>query len=314
MDQLLTNNVWHEVSKHLKQHDRKSAAIAYATTDLHLRFSKGDVLICDASDAAIKSGETSADLLKKLRSKGVELYSCPGLHAKVLVSEGLAVVGSANLSLSSANQLIETAILSRRFQVRSQVRAFIQKLAAISTPIDLAFVTRVKKLPVAARFKGKSASKRVTFDQSSNKTWIVSTVPLSEKVQDREAKYEETGEEVASTRLSDPESGISWIRWQGKSRFRIEAKEGDSVIELERNKLRNRCRVIQPRPIVFRQDEDKWTRFYLEDPVEAIELPWHQFGRKLRKADIRTIHTNTTRELAPRETAWMEWLWNQRET
>jgi hypothetical protein len=76
MDQLLTNNVWHETSKLLRRGDRKLAAIAYATSDMHLSFAEGDVLVCDASDAAIKSGETSADLLKLYSQRAPSPVAC----------------------------------------------------------------------------------------------------------------------------------------------------------------------------------------------------------------------------------------------
>jgi len=56
MDQLLTENVWRKASKFVKRRDRKFAAIAYVTNDLHLWFGRGDVLVCDAPDAAIKNG------------------------------------------------------------------------------------------------------------------------------------------------------------------------------------------------------------------------------------------------------------------
>lgn len=313
MDQLLTNNVWCEANKLLKRRDRKLAAIAYATTDMHLSFAKGDLLICDASDAAIKSGQTSANLLKTLFTAGVELYSCPGLHAKTLVSSDIAVIGSSNLSLSSADRLIEASLVTRRFQARAQVRAFIQKLIDLATRVDAEFIARVSKLPVISRPSGRSSSRR-TVESPTNRTWIVATTPLSDKIHEREAKFEETGEQAARERMSDSEGSVYWIRWQGKSRFRTEAKEGDSVIELERNKQRTRCRVIQPRPIIFRQPHDKWTRFYIEDPPERTDFPWRAFQAELRKADIRGVSMNTTRELKPREVALMEFIWSDDDT
>ena len=114
--------------------------------------------------------------------------------------------------------------------------------------------------------------------------------------------------------MSDPKGSVYSIRWQGKSRFRAEAKEGDSVIELERNKQRTRCRVIQPRPIIFCQQHDKWTRFYIEDPPEWTYFPWHSFQVELQKAGIRGISMNTTRELKLREVALMEFIWSNDET
>lgn len=308
MDQLLTDNVWREASNLLKTGDRKLAAIAYVTSNLHLSFATGDVLVCDASDTAIKSGETSADLLKTLFAKSVQLHSCPGLHAKTLVSSELAIVGSSNLSLSSANHLIEASLLTRRFQVRSQVRAFIQKLIAVSTPIDGDFITRALGLPVTSRPRTPTRAKRMV-ERPANRTWIVSTVPLGETIHEREGEFEEAGEQNAKERMTNPEGAVSWIRWAGRSRFRAEAKEGDSIIELECNKQRTRCRAIQPRPIILRQDSDKWTRFYLEDPPEWTYFPWRTFEIELRRVGLQSIKKNATRELQSREVGLMELIW-----
>jgi hypothetical protein len=279
------------------------------TSDTHLSFHEDDILVCDASDNAIKCGETSAKTLKRFFEAGARLFCCPGLHAKSLVAGDIAVVGSSNLSASSATNLIEASLITRRFQARSQVRAFIQKLIPISTPIDSAFLARALALPVTVRPRGGSARPR-PIEPPTNKTWFVSTTPLSEKIQEREAEFEEAGEDAARERMSDPEAGLSWIRWVGKGKFRTTAKEGDSVIELERNKQKTRCKAVQPRPILLRQDHDKWTRFYVEDPPESIYFPWGQFTTELEQSGIEGVKMNTTRELTPKEVSLMEIIWN----
>jgi phosphatidylserine/phosphatidylglycerophosphate/cardiolipin synthase-like enzyme len=188
MDQLLTDNVWKQVASLLKAKQKKVAAIAYVTTDAHLAFHKGDTLVCDASDNAIKCGETSAQTLKRLFETGVRLFSCPGLHAKSLVSDDLAIIGSSNLSVSSATSLIEASLVTRRFQARSQVRAFIHKLLPISSPIDSDFLVRALDLPVSVRPRG-GAVRAWRIEPPTNKTWVVSTTPLSEQIKEREAEF-----------------------------------------------------------------------------------------------------------------------------
>lgn len=66
---------------------------AYVTQDL-VGFSKGDTLVVDASRHAISSGETAAKLLRTLKMKGVHIYHCAGLHAKVLLLDDVAVISS----------------------------------------------------------------------------------------------------------------------------------------------------------------------------------------------------------------------------
>ena len=138
---------------------------------------------------------------------------------------------------------------------------------------------------------------------------MVSTTPLSEHIHEREAELAEAGVHTARERMTHPENSVSWIRWVGKSRFRSTAKEGDSIIELERNKQKTRCRVIQPRPILLRQDHGTWTRFYLDDPPEYTYFSWRQFIAEIKDSGVKRITMNTTRELTPREIAIMELLW-----
>jgi len=306
MDELLTGDVWREASRRLSKPAKKFAAIAYVTRATALRFTRGDVVVCDASDVAIKCGETSATVLRKLSRAGVSVYSCPGLHAKALVCGDVAVVGSANLSLSSANNLIEASILSRRFQVRSQVRAFIGQLVESSQRVDGPFLRRVSKLPVSIRWYPTAHRKKMRI--VGHRTWVVSTVLLA-KLRSQEKDLVAAGEKEAQNKLTNTKSDVSWIRWMGKSGFRALAKEGDSLIELSRNKRKTRCSVYQPRTILMRQDAPTWTRFYLEDPPECLDFPWRTFQRQLRKVGIHGVRVGSTRELKPREVALMETLW-----
>src|SRR5260221_14300136 len=97
MKALLSDDLWRKLSAQSAGHQRIRAAIAYVTAQ-HLDFRKGDLLICDASDDAIKGGLTSASLLRSFVGKGAEVYSYDGLHSKVAVIDEQALIGSANLS------------------------------------------------------------------------------------------------------------------------------------------------------------------------------------------------------------------------
>ena len=103
-------SVWPIIKEQIKK-TRKSqqifAAIAYvgldATKIMPLR--RGDVLVCNASDAAIKQGSTSAIALEKLLRRGVKIFNEPNLHGKVVVFPMKAFVGSANVSRRSEDVL-----------------------------------------------------------------------------------------------------------------------------------------------------------------------------------------------------------------
>src|SRR5687768_9182913 len=111
MLRLLSDDLWSEIEARSRRRGNKLAAIAYVSSDSVIRFGDGDTLVVDASDAASRTGQTTARLLRSAYSRGAEVVNLPGLHAKLLVVGGIAVVGSANLSANS-RRLFEAGVLS----------------------------------------------------------------------------------------------------------------------------------------------------------------------------------------------------------
>src|SRR5258705_872536 len=111
VQRVLSNDLWSEVRKQARASNTRKGAIAYVTRDL-VGFRKGDVLVVDASALAIRNGQTDASLLRKLHNKGVQLYDCADLHAKILLLDDVAIIGSGNMSSSSENRMVEAALIS----------------------------------------------------------------------------------------------------------------------------------------------------------------------------------------------------------
>lgn len=113
MVKFVGSHPWAAIEKDLRKPTRKPVivVIAYVATNapemLHLR--KGDALVCEASDPTIANGATNADALRRIRQRGVTVFSVQGLHAKVIASPEFAWVGSANASKSSES-LIEASV------------------------------------------------------------------------------------------------------------------------------------------------------------------------------------------------------------
>ncbi|MEW6208968.1 MAG: hypothetical protein AB1631_11420, partial [Acidobacteriota bacterium] len=305
MDRVITNNVWRQAAQFIGKQEKKIAAIAYVSKGTPLLFGKGDILICDASDQAIKSGETDAKILEDFLRRGATLYCCPNLHAKLLVSGDWAIIGSASLSASSQNVLVEASLITTRPQIRSQVRAFIHGLQRISIPIDEQFISHICSLPVSKRSGPVPVRRKKDSAELGNRYWIVST-RLLHSFPEYEEEFIERGEQEARNML-DEDSDIAWIRWIGKSKFRELAKPGDTLIEIMRHKVKRE--VFKPRPILVRQDHEKWARFYLEERSDSKGMSWTEFERRLRKAGLESVKKNSTRELSLREIALMESVW-----
>jgi hypothetical protein len=82
----------------------------------------------DASEHAVKSGQTSPAELLKLHRKGVKVYSVENLHAKVFVFGRTAFVGSANVSQRSENVLVEAVLRTTEPGAVRQARGMVSEL------------------------------------------------------------------------------------------------------------------------------------------------------------------------------------------
>jgi hypothetical protein len=294
--------VWSQVKRLIRGQAGKIAAIAYVSKGAPLSFGEGDTLVCDATDQAIKAGQTDAQTLKGFFRDGAKLFSCQDLHAKVMVSGDITVVGSANLSSSAETTLVEALLVTKRPRLRSQALALINNIRTNSVTIDEKFIDHICSLPVARRPRPGAIRRRLKLEDPGKRLWVVSVSRVG-VLGEEEKRLVDEGERDARDVVGDPEAEIDWVRFTGKSRFRQQALRGDSVIEIFRHK-RNTV-VTGPRGIVVKQDQDAWTRFYLAG--EAASISWTKFERELNRLDLKgKVRKGSVRELAAREAALME--------
>ncbi len=156
--EFLSDGVWARISADADASTNRSAAVAYVTSASVVPFRGGDTLVVDASDQAVITGQTSAELLQDLYSRGVHLYSLKSLHAKVYAFDGVVVVGSCNMSESSRTRLREAAIRTDDHYAVRAVRNFLQELQQGADPIDQTFISRIRNLPVDSREPAEETS------------------------------------------------------------------------------------------------------------------------------------------------------------
>ena len=104
MKKFVTDNPWGAIKEDLKgKRPPVTAIVSFigANGDTLLPLKSGDSLVCKADESTIKLGLTNPETLTRFLKKGVRIYSIQGLHAKVIVGEDFAWVGSANASDSS---------------------------------------------------------------------------------------------------------------------------------------------------------------------------------------------------------------------
>jgi hypothetical protein len=304
MDKILTNNSWSTISSQIPKHSPKFAAIAYVSKNSPLEFGDGDVLICNASAAAISNGNTDARTLLTFKKNGARIFSCENLHAKVVVCGKFAIVGSSNLSKSSEEDLLEATLITDRRQIRAQVLSLIYNLIRVSNEQDVGSISKLTELPVVKHFRQAHSMKVVATDFGTS-YWVISTVPM--EVTNAEIPFVEEGERKAIELTESKDSDVGWIRWVGKSAFRRDAKPGDVIVEI--SKEGRTTSVIEPRPILYRQDHDNWTRFYVELREDLQEMSWRNFERNLKKIGIQNIVKNSTKKLSTRDSALVDTIW-----
>jgi hypothetical protein len=115
----------------------------------------------------------------------------------------------------------------------------------------------------------------------------------------RHEAFAQVGVQEAEKHLQNDSYEVRPIRWSGKCRFRSEAKPGDLVVEIltQKRGKRKYIRVYPPAPILHRQDEARWTRFYIEVPVERSDYLWRDIKADFASLGVLNVSPDSTREL-----------------
>ncbi len=301
MLRLISPSLWTEIRRACAKAKRRRASLAYVTKDL-VNFRKGDLLVVDASKAAIKAGETSAALLLKLHHRGVVLHSRPALHAKVIVADGVAVIGSANMSTSSEKTLVEAAILTDTPQAVSQAASFVEQLAACSQRLDLKTLRKLAKIKVVKRMAwSKGGGPKKPKISLGKNTWLVG-VHEEDNTPDDELKFADHMTEEVAKSLKVAPGEVSWIRWTGKSSFALKSRPGDVIIQIwrQQKKEKHPTLVLKAVPVLRRERRGKTTFVFTPEPTgKCPEMAWPKFKTLMARLGYKKISMNTERVLRP---------------
>jgi hypothetical protein len=300
------------LKKLAKTAHKKSAAVAYVTDDEAVVFEEGDVLITDASDEAIKAGQTTAAVLKAMWKRNVAIFSIPKLHSKLYIFDRHVIVGSANLSKSSQKR-IEIALLTDHPTTVSASRLLIDGLRKLGTLVDESFIARISKLPVTSHPEVKDGSKHQLIVDISPRAWLVGLKPTQEKAE--EQTVVKAGLKEAEKHVSQEDSSVSWIRFRGNSRFRREAKKGDVLVCIwtAGNKGKPDA-VYHHTPILLRKENpaNDTTLFFVEEYPDAEDttLTWKRFQKLYSQVGIPgKLSQWASRELAVQHCDALHDLW-----
>lgn len=136
---LITKNIWKELTSVVKKSKVKSIiAVAYfgQNASKMLPLLDGSILLVDASEHAVKCGQSCPDELLKLYYKGVQIHSHENLHAKLFVVGKTLYCGSTNVSGNSANRLQESLLKTTDKKAVEDAKDFIESLCRIELGED----------------------------------------------------------------------------------------------------------------------------------------------------------------------------------
>ncbi len=319
MLQVVSDGMWKPVIAKAKQARTRRAAIAYVGDDPPIAFGEGDLLVVDASDASIRCGRTSAATLTIFHEAGAQLFSLPSLHAKVMLLDDWAVVGSANDSRQSVTAYAEAAILSDRPDVAGQLERVIGDFARASKKIDAAFLKRILALPVKRVLvpPAHRRSKTRRAASAGQRAWIVSLRQDAEYPGDVDRVEAIAKEE--QQKLGRGAGHVDWFFWSGKDGFAKRSREGDVVIECcrPRNKFETTrsVRVYRHGRVmrIFKEPGVKATTFHclLAPGYERTALSWSRFRQLATSAGVRRkLSPRSTVELSAQQSAALFELWS----
>lgn len=231
MGTFISNGVWTHLTKAASLRRRADVAVAYfgkgGSKLLPLR--TGSRLVVNASEQAIKTGQTHPDDLLVLVKRGVAVYSVRNLHAKVYAFGTKAIIGSANVSGNSSDNLVEAVVSTTERSVVQQAHEFVRRLCRQQLTPELLKALqklyRPPKFPRGGRRTRGNKSLAGTAELARLHVVQLTRITLSED----ETRIDEEGMQTAKKRRQHPRGcNLDSFRWNGKDRFHI----GDMVIQV----------------------------------------------------------------------------------
>ena len=279
--QIVRGDIWNDknVIAASERAEVRKYCVAYVTQANGRLFRSGDTLVCDASCKAVSSGETNPNFLLDLIKKGVAVYSCEALHAKCAVFDDYVLLGSANMSESSANRLVELSLLRKDNDLAMEVEAFIENavqhsLNKLSEKEAMALCKMWNPHTVPWQRRLSKRKKELScFDPSNHVVTIYATVGRIRSVSEEEIAESEkkASERLNIAGISTRGRSLSWYytseHWNERK-----PKAGDSLIVVQYGSRKKSARAVVygPAPVVFVDKREKVRIVHYLSPDEGI--------------------------------------------
>jgi phosphatidylserine/phosphatidylglycerophosphate/cardiolipin synthase-like enzyme len=191
--QFVSKGAWKSLTAGAKSARRPAlAAVAYFGKGASklLPLPSGSHLVVDASEHAVKKGQTHPSDLKRLQRDGVVIFSSPSLHAKVFVFGNVAFIGSTNASQRSSRILTEAIVKTSDRAVVRSAKAFVKSLCLDELGPDR--LTKLQKLYRPPQVPGGGASPKKARSQTKRlrlaQLWPIDAPEGSEATEEKGLK------------------------------------------------------------------------------------------------------------------------------
>lgn len=184
---LCGEDLWEEIRRLARQSRSLVAAVAFVgrNPDKLFRWPRRATLIADLSEERVREGTSSARGALKLVRRGVSVHSYPDLHAKVLVFDRYAIVGSMNLSGESQDRLEEAAVLLSRREEVASIQRYIRSLLNNADPLpEEVLKERARKEPRMVAARPARATQREAI-WLPDRAWLLPTERHRESAEER---------------------------------------------------------------------------------------------------------------------------------
>ena len=235
--QIVRGDVWknRDVVVAAKDAESRMFCVAYVTQAQNSLFRSGDLLVCDASQKAVSCGETDPSFLLGLLNKGVVIYSCEALHAKCAVFDDFVLLGSANMSESSACRLVELSILQKNSRLARSVAAFIMGLSKNATKLTAEDLKRLRLFWHSKQnpWQNKLPKRKTTRSARGPSNHVVTVRPAPDKPravsQDKLDESSRKAEMILEEEALGKNGELCWY-YTSEAWSKKQPKKGDEII------------------------------------------------------------------------------------
>ncbi len=280
---LISKNIWAELTNAVKKTKSKSiVAVAYfgQNGSKMLPLKKGSVLVIDASEKALKMGQTCPDELLKLYYKGIHIYSQESLHAKLYVFGNTLYCGSANVSGNSANRLKEVLLKTNNKEALENAKTFINSLCRIELGDDE--INRMKKFYNPPKNFGGVKKPR---ENNSGNFYIVK-LRLTDWSEKELAEAEKGRTTAQRNRVNKSRHRVEEFGWSGKTSF----KKGDTILQITKESHKKYVATIGKLIHIRKWSNGKQTKYicYVEVP-DKRRKNLETIKKQLNREDVKAI-------------------------